>query len=216
MHLNHTSMRLIRAALTHRHFNATELLLNKDFLAEVSQKAARIYSNEQCTRSFDEVVTSTLLGELGEHALTTLLQRAGLDVEHNDEERTLEYNWDLKVEGLKGEVKFQGDGFDSDSAKEYFSFNTEDKDRTMREAWRSYDFILAFYVIVVPADLEQFEVDQTLIVPWLLVDSEVINPEHQLYVKSNFNAGFFLKMNRAKLYYADLNTAQRSYEWFRL
>jgi hypothetical protein len=178
---------------------------NSDFLDEVHTKASLYYSNSSLNgdrRSLSDFIESTLIGELGEHAIVDLCRRAGLESIHNDETITLEKSWDVLVEGLKGEIKFQGEGFDV-APKEFFSFSRASKDETMRQKWRSFDFITAFYVKQIG--------DQTFVVPWLLIDNEVINPELNLYVESQYNSGYFLKMNLSRKFYVQLNVEQRNF-----
>jgi hypothetical protein len=203
MNLDNPRMRLIRAALTERTFETSSLLNDPRFLADVKFKSAHFYSNADLNhddRTEDGFLISTLIGELGEHAIVELCRRAGLYVEHNDEIVTLQHGWDVKIEGLKGEIKFQGDGF-KDDPKEFFGFSRASKDLTMRQTWRELDFIIAFYL----------KREGTLVVPWLLLQNDVIDPEKHLYVESQYNSGHFLKMNRARHLYEHLNVNPKEF-----
>jgi hypothetical protein len=203
MNLDHSGMRLIRAALSGRCFDAVALLDDQKFLADVILKATEYYSNSELnhdSRTKDEIGLSTLIGELGEHAIIDLCRQAGLAAVHNDEAITGEFGWDVMIEGLKGEIKFQGEGI-KDDPKEFFGFSSSAKDLTMRQSWRNLDFIIAFYL----------KEEGTLVVPWLLLRSEAIDPDKQLYVESQYNSGYFLKMGKARHFYEFLNVTPKEF-----
>jgi len=193
--LDHPGMRLIRAACHRRVLEVTKKRFDPTFLAEVEKKSRKISLTS--SRSHEEVYETTLIGELGEHAIVTLLQRCGVDAVHNDEEATGEYHWDVMAELLKGEIKFQGEGLRDEhrEPKLFFSFSSGDKDELMRQKWSSIDFIIAFYMKVVD--------QRTFVIPWLIINNEAINPELGLYQESKYKSlpgktkGHFLAMNVA-------------------
>ena len=191
MELHNPSMRLINAACMRRFIDVTSLLSNEKFLAEVKAKAAIYFANGDFTndkRDLSSVEESTLIGELGEHSIVELCRKCNLESHHNDEKITHEKHWDVLIESLKGEIKFQGEGFLT-SPKEFFSFNNKRVDELMRQKWTSYDFILAYYV--------KIQQDRVFVVPWWLIASEAINPERNLYVRSGMNSGFYLQDRNA-------------------
>ena len=183
MKIKSDKMRLIRAALSYRQYDATHFLSDQSFLDEVERKAKQIYANSHDDRTYDEVHDSTMKGEIGEHSIVEICKQSGLETDHNNEEKTLELYWDVLLENLKCEIKYQED----DPKKELFSFSNAKKDETMRQKWASYDAIIAFYI--------KFSGDKLYVIPWLLIDNEAINPAKRIYGKSDFNDGHFLKMS---------------------
>jgi hypothetical protein len=194
MILDNEGMKSIRKALHKRVFDMSQLLADPYFDDDVSDKTAAIYSKaNDDPRDRSEVYMDVLTGELGEYGIYRLLKEAGLDVVYNEEELTREYWWDLCVihdgKPLYGEIKFQGTGF-KDEAKTTFAFHRKNHDQHMRENWKKLDFIIAFYI--------KSHGEQTLIVPWLLIDSQAIDPSLNLYQVSQYNNGYYLKMQLAQ------------------
>ena len=191
---SHEGINAIKSALHKRFFDVSALLANSYFEYDVSDKTEAIYSkcnNDPRTRS--EVYMDVLTGELGEHAIYRLLKEAGLDIVFNEEPISKEYWWDIALDHkdgpLFGEIKFQGNGFE-DNSKTTFGFSKKRFDQHMRENWQKLDFIIAFYL--------KSKGDQTFVVPWLLIDSDAIDPKLNLYGLSTKNDGYYLKMNEAQ------------------
>jgi len=193
MKLGSEGMKQVMLALRKRYFDVSAILSDPYFDDDVADKAQAIYQKaNDDPRDKMEVYMDVLTGELGEHAIYRLLKDAGLDVVHNEEPFTGEYWWDVCLLGEKplyGEVKFQGNGFEDDP-KVTFAFNKKCKDQHMRENWPKLDFIIAFY-------LKPHE-DKLYVVPWLIIDSEVINQKLGLYGVSNYNDGYYLQMGKAQ------------------
>ena len=207
MNINSHKMRLITAALCNRELDVTYLLSDVNFMNEVNEKAAVLFSKSGFRndhRTKQQFIDSTIIGELGEHSILQCCKDCFLESVHNDETITLEKHWDILVELLKGEVKFQGEGFGDNHPKEFFSFNHPSKDELMRQKWSSYDFIVAFYL--------KERQGRFFVVPWMLIDNAVIDPELKLYVESKHRCpydpgkfGFYLKTDKAQSYFRKLN-----------
>jgi len=166
-----------------------EIVLSDDFETKVMRQAKRIYSNDN-RRTFDQVFHATLEGEWGELAIAQRLRARGLPVVENDEEKTLEYHWDLKVHGLTVEIKRQTRWDDQGTLvkRTCFSTNNLEKVRFAREKWSSYDILIAW----VP-DINE------AVLPWLILDSKVFSPELNLFVPTTFEGktGYFVKTSKA-------------------
>ena len=134
-------------------------------------------------RSFDKVFKDTLIGELGEFAIFDICQKCGLESIHNDEQFSKQFYWDVAVEGLLIEVKFQHDPF-------YFGFDSKSKDQYLYENWEKIDSIIGFYV--------KEKDDKTYIIPWMMIDSKAINPKLSFYKNSTKNNGRYLTHEAAE------------------
>lgn len=194
MKLQHEGIEQVRKALHKRFFDVSDALNSPLFLDDVEQKAAAIYSRyNDDKRTLPEVYEDVLTGELGEYAVYKLLKEAKADVIYNEEDISKELWWDVCVlhgdEPLYGEVKFQGTGF-GDEPKTTFGFNKKEKDQHMRDNWAKLSFIIAFYF--------KQNGDKLYVVPWLLIDSDVINPKVGLYGVSHWNDGYYLQMGKAQ------------------
>lgn len=173
-------MRLITAALAGRRIDYRPII-NDSFTDAVQALSKSIYSNSE-GRTQSEVYDSCFWGELGERAIHHALLNSSILCEHNNEQSTGEWHWDLLVErAAKIEIKFQSASTD----KEYFGFKKKSHDETMRQKWKSFDAVIGFYV----------EGDD--VVPWYLIDNEAINPNLGYYVPSKFTDGYYLQSGRA-------------------
>lgn len=177
MDFNDQRMRLIRAACSFRIIDVTEQKKNPEFLEMVQAKAKIYYQNFKDTRPFEKVFKDTLIGELGEHAIFDICQKCGLESIHNEEQFSKQLYWDVAVEGLLIEVKFQHDPF-------YFGFDSKTKDQHLYDNWEKLDAIIGFYI--------KEKDDETFIVPWMMIDSAAINPKLQFYKNSTKNNGRYL------------------------
>ena len=199
MKLDDSSMRLIKVALSHRVINVSHLIYSSSFLDRVHSISKNIYANSEFngdTRTLDRKNTATLIGELGETGISDLCKKVGLNVIDNDEKSTHEHHWDIMIESLKCEIKFQGEGFE-DTPKEFFGFTTSTKDNTLRQKWDKVDAIISFYL--------KFYNSNLYIIPWHLIDNEALNPSRNLYVRSNFNSGYYLQMGKSNNFWTSLN-----------
>jgi hypothetical protein len=160
--------------LQNSRYSAIKLFSDVNFITEVDRKATLYYSKyNDDLRTKEEVIKDVLIGEMGEHAILNLCKEAGLKAEHNDEELTKELHWDLLIEGLKVEVKFQGEGFADTNPRKFFSFNNKKKEGLMFSHWKSYDLIISFYIIESGFN--------NLIIPSFLIDSSVMDPTNLAY-----------------------------------
>ena len=194
MILSDPRMRLLVAALSNRILNTSRLKSDPNFLAQVERKSAQIFASSTDERSLEDVQNDTFIGEIGEAAIVKCLQLSKIEAVHNIEEVTLEKYWDVLAEGLKGEIKCQV----SNDSKKYFGFSNPRKDLTMRQKWKSLDFIVAFYTKTIQ--------DNLCVIPWMHIDSAAIDPSLDIYVKSKMNKGYFLKNTvKAQKYYQMLS-----------
>lgn len=171
MNLSNVNVQIIYKALFSRFFEVTDLLYDNEFINEVDRKTAKIFSNKKPNdgRESNDVFNDVLLGELGEVGILELCKKSGLKTEHNIEETTREYYWDNKIETLKCEIKFQGEGLTEESVpRRYFGFNNKNKEGMAFSHWKSYDLIIPFYLKVID--------NKIYVVPWFLIDSSVMNP----------------------------------------
>jgi hypothetical protein len=160
--------------LQNSRYNETRLFSDENFITEVDRKSTLYYSKyNDDSRTKEEVIKDVLIGEMGEHAILKLCQEAGLKAEHNDEELTKEFHWDLLIEGLKVEIKFQGNGFSDLHPRKFFSFNNKKKEGLMFSHWRYYDLIISFYI--------KEDGFNHSIVPCFLIDSSVMDPTNLAY-----------------------------------
>jgi len=193
MKLDNQLMQEIQAALKNKCIEVPEHLDDK-LLNEIEEKAMVIYSRyNDDKRTYGEVYLDVLIGELGEHTIVQLIQQAGIQAVHNEEQATGQYFWDILVANeagcLFGEIKFQGGGF-AEEPKTTFGFSSKKKDQHMRENWMKLDFIVAFY-------LKQ-QGNKLFVVPWLIIDNEAINPTRGLYQVSQYSNGYYLQMHKAQ------------------
>ena len=197
MNIFSNDMRLLRTALSQRQIDVSCLLSDPSFNDNVNAKAEALYSKGRDQRTLDQVTFDVTLGELGEYAIVNQLNACGIQTYHNVEQETLEFYWDVLVQGehglLKGEIKCQSDNIFDNTPKRYFSFSSSAKDELMRQKWQSLDFVIAYTV--------QFSPTQTLVCPWLLIDPSALNPQLNLYPKSIYNNGHYLRMDDSQNYF---------------
>ena len=157
----------------------SDIEIDQDFLTKVEVMAKNIYARDQSSRTLSQIEANCFLGKYGEHAICSRLIKSGLNVIWNDEDVSLQYSWDVQVEGLKLELKYQK--FDN----RWLSFSSERKYAKAIESWRSYDLVLAW------------REKEGSVYPWILADSEVMSIDRGLFVPSNFS-GRYLRMEQAQ------------------
>ena len=161
-------------------YNTTKLFSNENFIVEVERKSSLYYSKcNDDKRTEEEIFGDVLIGEIGEQAILNLCLQGGLKAERNNEELTKEFHWDLMIEGLKVEIKFQGEGLTEEiKHQKWFGFNHERKEGLMFSHWRYYDLIIPFYLKII---------NETMyVVPWFLIDSSVMDPTNLATILSIF------------------------------
>lgn len=206
MNLSDQRLKTICSILSRVAIIGNGYLDDEDIKTNSARIARKIFENseigykKQDNRTYEQVFLDVYLGEVGEVSLVDYLRSVGFST-HNSEETTGSYHWDIKFEGLFGEIKHQGDN--GLEPRTTFSFNDSKRDENLRLFWRSIDFIIAFYTKTIKVEGE----DIFLIVPWLLIDSNVIDPSLKIYLKSKFDDGHFLAMRKpeAKRYFVELN-----------
>lgn len=207
MNLDHPTAILIRDALRNQRIDVTDLKRSAWFIEEVNEKAAIFYARHNDRRDLKQVEFSTLLGELGEHAIYGLCKELGIDVLHNDEPFTKQFYWDLVINGELCEIKYKGkhDPFN-------FSFDDKEKDDQLFRFWRDYSFIISFYI--------KENDGRTYVIPWLLIDSDAIDQTRlhrdglPLYRDSMKDKGRYLRQEAEELgLMARLNVNQNAFKF---
>ncbi len=150
----------------------------------VERIADRLYETDARGRTLDEIYRSVAAGEWGECAIASRLRNRGLPVVENDENKSLEYHWDLMVHGRKVEIKRQT-AIDEGQTRTCFSVDDLEKIKHAKEKWSSYDFLLAF-----------IDGPTNSVIPWLLMDSKVLSQEAGYFGPSNYK-GWFVKTGKA-------------------
>ncbi len=168
----------IAASLAVPIIDLTDSEYSQDFsfmLARVENLALRLNQNG---RSTEKMLNDIKLGMFGEMCIARALKRAGHEVIHNDEETTLEYHWDLKVDSLKTEIKFQK------SQSEYLQFSNERAASFAVEKWKSWDIMISWSLV------------SDIVIPELVISNLAFDPSLELYVPSKFS-GMYLKTGKA-------------------
>jgi hypothetical protein len=173
---------------------AKEINASSKFMETVAELAAKIYQHDMRGRSIEQIKDQCIVGKYGELAIYTRLKNAGMRVEWNDEALSGEYHWDIKVEGLSIELKYQSryaapDRFGKLQKRAYFSFDDAKKVETAIMKWRSHHLVIGWY----GTKLKDVLVD---VHPWVLLDSQALDPEQGLFVLSNYS-GYYLQMVKA-------------------
>jgi len=170
------------------------------FLDTVNELAAKIYQYDMRGRTLEQIRDQCIVGKYGELAIYTRLKNAGMVVEWNSEEHSGEYHWDIKVEGLSIELKYQSryqapDIYGRVQKRSYFSFDDPKKIETAIMKWRSHHMVIGWYGVKIKDVLADVH-------PWVLIDSEALMPDAGIFVKSNFvnksgDRGYYLQMVKA-------------------
>lgn len=159
------------------------------------EKARSIFEKSPRGRSPGTISAMTLNSSLTEFCLARHLARhhhflSPLLIEINDERQTGQYDWDVKYNGLKLEVKVQS--FASDQKR----FLSTSDAATFENAVRYhelYDLMTVFFW------------DLGDCIPWLVLDPSVFESKRDLWVRSTIGPGMYLKMDRAKEFYVEIN-----------
>jgi hypothetical protein len=134
----------------------------------------------------------------GEMAIYTRLKNAGMVVEWNNEEISGEYFWDVRVEGLSLELKYQGRWAGPMRKREFFSFDDPSKIETAMLKWKSHDFVIGWY-----RDGKEEDGIYTDVCPWVMIDSRALMPSERIFVRSQHTSlssglrGYYLQMGKA-------------------
>lgn len=179
---------------------AKEINANSKFMETVEELAAKIYQHDMRGRTIEQIKDQCIVGKYGELAIYTRLKNAGMIVEWNNEEVSGEYHWDIEVESLSIELKYQSrfaapDRYGRLQKRAYFSFDDPKKIETAIMKWRSNHFVIGWYGERVNDVLAN-------VYPWVLIDSAALMPDAGIFVRSNYankngEHGYYLQMVKA-------------------
>lgn len=181
-----------------RPIKAAEINAGKKFADTVDELANKIYANDVRGRTLDGIRASCIVGKYGEMAIYTRLKNAGMNVEWNNEEFSGEYFWDVRVEGLSLELKYQNRWAGPMKKREFFSFDEPAKIQTAITKWASHDFVIGWY-----RDGKEADGIYTDVCPWVMIDSRALMTDEGIFVRSQYpnkttgERGYYLQMVKA-------------------
>lgn len=203
MNLSDPQVKRVIDALQDKPILESELDLDEMFIEHCYEIADSIFSNDDRGRTLEQIQNSVVKGKQCEHAVATVL--AGADISYNWNDNMSTYDWDIRAEGVKIEVKSQNFLDDKGKPKEFFSYtfgdksNSHKKVQTLIQMWEHYDIVVAVKVQTLEEDGKEYD---KLFIPWLAINNEAFSAARELFIptKVENKPGMFLKMGKCESY----------------